>query len=158
MRVFFKPAFTHQLLNDKELTFWLFCLTGVRDPLVTPVWFHAVFKNNQAFMCICLLRSITAHNSYHIYSIQTIRYSKQLLPKAIGLIPFKFNVCWVAIYNFIQILKVHSISKQSRTWSDTTFCGVWSSSAQFDDVQWNAYLDWVKLMFKVCAYRGMYGN
>ena len=49
------------------------------------------------------------------------------LPISIRRIHFDFKGCWVVIYNFIQILKAHSVSKQWRTWSDTTFWAFWST-------------------------------
>ena len=33
------------------------------------------------------------------------------------------KVCWIVIYNFIQILKVHAVSKQYKTRPDTAYCG-----------------------------------
>ena len=53
-------------------------------------------------------------------------------PTFIGRIHFEFKGYWVVIYIFIQILKVHSLSKQLRPWSDATFCRrVWSGSQLF---------------------------
>ena len=49
-------------------------------------------------------------------------------------IHFKFKSCWVVINNFIQILKVHSVRKQYRTWTEATEWGVWSGFALFADV------------------------
>ena len=41
-------------------------------------------------------------------------------PLSIGRIHFKFMGCWVVSFNFIQISKVHSVSKQCRTGLDVS--------------------------------------
>ena len=48
--------------------------------------------------------------------------------------PFPILGLLVVFFIFIQILKETSVSKQWRTWSDSAFCGVWSSFALFADV------------------------
>ena len=50
-------------------------------------------------------------------------------------IDFEFEGCWVVNFNFIQILKAHSVIKQCRTWADTILFGIWSGSTLFVDVQ-----------------------
>ena len=40
----------------------------------------------------------------------------------------------IFIQNFYSNFKETSVSKQWRTWSDATFCNVWSSFALFADV------------------------
>ena len=49
-------------------------------------------------------------------------------------IHFKFKGCQVVIDSFIQIFKVHSVTKQCRAWSDATECGIWSGFALFANV------------------------
>ena len=64
---------------------------------------------------------------------------------SIGPVYFHFKVFWVVVFIFIQILIEHSVSKQCRSWSDATFCGVWSGSARFAYVpKQDARIKWVK--------------
>ena len=52
-------------------------------------------------------------------------------------IHFEFKGCWVhvVIYNFIQIIKVYSVSKRWRIRPDAACCSLWFNSPLFADVQ-----------------------
>ena len=43
--------------------------------------------------------------------------------------PFRLKGCWVVVFIIIQILREHSVCKPWRSWSDATFCGIWSGFA-----------------------------
>ena len=72
---------------------------------------------------VCLLKSNGKLQNKNIYEILILKNSLAhlcqtelpVLFKWTNLFRIKVKCCWVVIYNFIQILKLHSVNKQYRT-------------------------------------------